>query len=119
MHGARSLVRLAQGRERRPWAWINALLPRRPFNIVVAAVANKLAQMIWAMLSRGEAYRGSLIDTLMIRLPLPTSTGCPGDLRRDDLPVGPGLAEPERTEELRARLDNREPTRGSHRGQMA
>jgi transposase len=59
MHGARSLVRLAQGREGHPWAWINALLDRRPFNVVVAAVANKLARMIWAMLSRGEAYRAA------------------------------------------------------------
>lgn len=59
MHGARSLVRLAQGRERHPWAWINALLARRPFNVVVAAVANKLARMVWAMLSRGEAYRAA------------------------------------------------------------
>ena len=59
MHGARSLVRLAQGREGHPWTWINALLARRPFNVVVAAVANKLARMIWAMLSRGEAYRAA------------------------------------------------------------
>jgi hypothetical protein len=59
MHGARSLVRLAQGRERHPWAWINSLLARRPFNVVVAAVANKLARMIWAMLSRDEAYRAA------------------------------------------------------------
>jgi transposase len=59
MHGARSLVRLAQGREGHPWAWINALLARRPFNVVVAAVANKLARMIWALLSRGEAYRAA------------------------------------------------------------
>jgi transposase len=57
MHGARSLVRLAHGRKGHPWGWINALLARRPFNVVVAAVANKLARMIWAMLSRGEAYR--------------------------------------------------------------
>jgi transposase len=59
MHGARSLVRLAQGREGRLWAWINALLARRPFNVVVAAVANKLARMIWALLSRGEAFRAA------------------------------------------------------------
>ena len=59
MPGARSLVRLAHGRERHPWAWINALRARRPFNVVVAAVANKLARMIWAMLSRGEAYRAA------------------------------------------------------------
>jgi transposase len=59
MHGARSLVRLAHGRERQPWAWINALLTRRPVNVVVAAVANKLARIVWAMLSRGEAYRAA------------------------------------------------------------
>jgi transposase len=57
MHGARSLVRLATGRDRQPWTWINGLLGRRPFNVVVAAVANKLARVIWALLSRGEAYR--------------------------------------------------------------
>ena len=57
MHGARSLVRLAAGRDRQPWTWINSLLGRRPFNVVVAAVANKLARIIWALLSRGETYR--------------------------------------------------------------
>jgi transposase len=39
------------------WSWIEDLLARRPFNVVVAAVANKLARIIWVMLSRGEAYR--------------------------------------------------------------
>ncbi|HYM53342.1 MAG TPA: IS110 family transposase [Candidatus Dormibacteraeota bacterium] len=57
MHGARSLVRVAAGRERQPWAWINGLLARRHFNVVVAAVANKLARIIWVLLNRDEAYR--------------------------------------------------------------
>jgi transposase len=35
------------------------LRERRPLNVVVAAVANKLARIIWAMLSRGEAYRAA------------------------------------------------------------
>jgi transposase len=59
MHGARSLVRVAKGRNGQPWAWINELLARRPFNVVVAAVANKLARIIWAMLNRSEAYRAT------------------------------------------------------------
>ena len=59
MHGARSLVRVAKGRNGQPWAWINELLARRPFDVVVAAVANKLARIIWAMLSRSEAYRAT------------------------------------------------------------
>jgi transposase len=57
MHGARSLVRLAAGRNGRLWTWIDGLVARRPFNVVVAAVANKLARIIWAMLSRAETYR--------------------------------------------------------------
>ena len=38
MHGARSLVRLAAGRKGRFWTWIDGLVARRPFNVVVAAV---------------------------------------------------------------------------------
>jgi transposase len=57
MHGARSLVRLAAGRKGRFWTWIDGLVARRPFNVVVAAVANKLARIIWAMLRRDELYR--------------------------------------------------------------
>ena len=57
MHGARSLVRLAAGRRGRFWTWIDGLVARRPFNVVVAAVANKLARIIWAMLGRNETYR--------------------------------------------------------------
>jgi transposase len=57
VHGARALVWRRPGRTAgRLWAWIDALLARRPFNVVVVAVANKLARTLWAMLSRGEAY---------------------------------------------------------------
>jgi transposase len=60
IHGARSLVWRSRGQiAGRLWAWINGLLARRPFNVVVAAVANKLARILWAMLSRGEAYRAT------------------------------------------------------------
>jgi transposase len=57
MHGARALVKVSKGREGKPWAWIDGLLARRLFNVVVAAVANKLARIAWALLSRGEDYR--------------------------------------------------------------
>jgi len=55
--GARALVKVATDRTGPLWSWINGLRQRRPFNVVVAAVANKLARIVWAMLSRGEAYR--------------------------------------------------------------
>jgi transposase len=59
IHGARALVKVSPGHTGRLWSWINALRMRRPFNVVVAAVANKLARIIWAMLSRGAAYRAA------------------------------------------------------------
>jgi transposase len=58
IHGARALVWRSPGRAGgRLWSWINALRARRPFNVVVAAVANKLARILWAMLAHGETYR--------------------------------------------------------------
>src|SRR3954467_15004792 len=59
MHGARALVAVSRGREGGLWAWVNALLGRRPYDVVVAAVANKLARIAWALLSRGEDYRAA------------------------------------------------------------
>jgi transposase len=59
IHGARALVRVSPGRTGRLWAWVNGLRARRPFNVAVAAVANQLARIVWAMLSRGAAYRAA------------------------------------------------------------
>jgi transposase len=59
IHGARALVKVSPGRSGKLWSWLNGLRARRPFNVVVAALANKLARIVWAMLSRGEAYRAA------------------------------------------------------------
>jgi hypothetical protein len=37
--------------------WLLAMLARRPKKLVAVALANKMARMIWAMLTRGEAWR--------------------------------------------------------------
>jgi transposase len=55
--GARALVKVSPGRSGKLGAWVNGLRQRRPFHGVVAAVANQLARLIWAMLSRGAADR--------------------------------------------------------------
>ena len=61
IHGARALVWRSPGRTAgRLWAWIHGLLARRPFNVVVAAVANKLARILWALLRHGDAYRAAV-----------------------------------------------------------
>lgn len=54
IHGARAVV--ASDRSTK-WPWLAELLKRRPFSVVVAAVANKLARTIWAVLAKGHAWR--------------------------------------------------------------
>jgi transposase len=57
IHGARAAV-LRIKRDRVPiGAWLDALDARAPKNVVVVAMANKLAQIAWAVLSSGEDYR--------------------------------------------------------------
>lgn len=54
--GATAVVRYARGKPEKA-AWINALLARRPARVVTVAVANKLARIVWAVLSRGESFQ--------------------------------------------------------------
>jgi hypothetical protein len=61
VRGARALVWRSAGRTAsRLWSWIHGLRQRRPFNVVVAAVAHKLARILWAMLAHGEPYRAAV-----------------------------------------------------------
>ena len=59
VHGARAV--LGRGREDDPLVrWARALQARRGHNIAVVALANKLARIVWAVLSRREPYRAAL-----------------------------------------------------------
>src|SRR6202163_4433713 len=60
IHGARTVLSWQRrpGRELDPW--LKGLLARRAPNVVVVALANKMARMIWALLAHGRTYhRGS------------------------------------------------------------
>jgi transposase len=50
MHGARAVIARSQRS-----GWIERLLLRRPYSVVVAALANKLARTAWAVLVKGKA----------------------------------------------------------------
>jgi hypothetical protein len=57
IHGARAAV-LHIKRDRAPiGAWLDALDARAPKNVVVVAMANKLARIAWAVLFSGNEYR--------------------------------------------------------------
>jgi transposase len=52
IHGARSV--LQHGKE--PGPWVDQMLRRRPKNLVVVALANKMARTIWAVLAHDRPY---------------------------------------------------------------
>ncbi|WP_257187460.1 MULTISPECIES: IS110 family transposase [Bradyrhizobium] len=58
--GARNVVRYPKARSRVGGGWIEALLERRRPMVVAIAVANKLARIVWAMMTTGEFYRPKL-----------------------------------------------------------
>jgi transposase len=37
--------------------WMGRLLARRPFKVAAAALANKMARIAWALLTRGGTFR--------------------------------------------------------------
>lgn len=53
VNGARALSRW--WRTRSPW--LMGLLARRPANVAIVALANKMARVIWVVMARGEVYR--------------------------------------------------------------
>jgi transposase len=57
IHGARSVVRVAQLKTDPFSQWVNSLRERRGMNRAIVAVANKNARIIWAMLNRNEEFR--------------------------------------------------------------
>lgn len=58
IHGARSV--LINVKEK--GAWVEGLTSRRPHNVVVVALANKIARTAWAMLSHGRTYQRDYVS---------------------------------------------------------
>jgi transposase len=55
--GATSVIRHARPGKPSASAWLLALIQRKPRKLAAVALANKTARIVWAMMSRGEAYR--------------------------------------------------------------
>ena len=53
LRGARSV--LTRGKQLSPQ--LQQLLARRPFNVAVVALANRMARTIWALLADARAYQ--------------------------------------------------------------
>jgi len=55
--GATAVVRLVRPEQAKGSAWLQALVQRRSRKVVAVALANKMARVVWAMMTSGEAYR--------------------------------------------------------------
>ncbi|MBL4785609.1 MAG: IS110 family transposase [Cohaesibacteraceae bacterium] len=60
--GAMSVVQWAGRKGTTAGSWLDRMMARKPLMLVAIALANKMARMIWAMLTRNEIYR----DPVMI-----------------------------------------------------
>lgn len=56
--GATAVLKHVRHRTDAP-KWLVAILARRPFKVVATALANKMARIIWALLTKGGTYRKS------------------------------------------------------------
>ena len=57
VHGARSMIRHAEGKADQTTAWFARLLGRRNKNIAAVAIANKNARIAWALLAHGREFQ--------------------------------------------------------------
>ena len=55
--GATAAMRNLKGKSDGLSEWTRTLMERRPFRLVSLALANKMARIAWAVMTRGEAYR--------------------------------------------------------------
>jgi transposase len=59
IHGARAVITRTKAKS----AWLEELLRRRPLNVAVVALANKMARTAWALVAHGRAYRSEWKST--------------------------------------------------------
>jgi transposase len=57
IHGARSVIRIAERKAEDAQDWLVQLIGRRHKNIATVALANKNARIVWALLAQGRDYQ--------------------------------------------------------------
>ena len=59
VQGAAAVIRTARSPRSKASAWLKELLARRPAKVAIVALANKMARIVWAVLTKGGTYRRS------------------------------------------------------------
>ena len=58
IHGARAVLTHSKS----PPEWLTELVKRRPKNVAVVAMANKMARTIWALIAHERAYQSAYVS---------------------------------------------------------
>ena len=58
IHGARSVLTHAK----EPGPWVEQISKRRPVNVVIVALASKIARTIWAVLAHDRPYQKGYVS---------------------------------------------------------
>jgi len=61
--GSSAVVRQAVRRGAAKGSWLERMMSRKPRMLVIVALANKMARIVWAMLTKEEVYRASVAAT--------------------------------------------------------
>jgi transposase len=77
IHGARAALNASTKKTDSRSRWIQSLATRRNRNIATVALANKNARIAWAVLCKGEEYRGAKADAVILNTPADTSEAVP------------------------------------------
>jgi transposase len=56
IHGARTVLTQQSRAGRTLDPWLKGLLSRRPKNVAIVALANKMARTIWALMAHGRVF---------------------------------------------------------------
>ncbi len=59
VHGARTVLRWRVAKKETRTIWLEGMLRRRPTNVVLVAMANKTARVVWALLNKNETWQPS------------------------------------------------------------
>ena len=57
IHGARAVIRVADRKPDYEESWLGGLISRRNKNVAAAALANKNARIVWALLANDRNYQ--------------------------------------------------------------
>ena len=60
VHGARTVLRWRMAKKETRTIWLEGMLNRRPTNVVLVAMANKTARVVWALLNKNETWQPSV-----------------------------------------------------------